>query len=119
MWRCNPKAFLEWLWRLGERPCQVIDLTDMPVGSRRRAFSLSLLHPDEITQNGIPHRAERLGPTIREQCRSLWRRLRAENAPLRVVKADGLQSAPSPSSTSSCSHSPKPSGESPRGLSAK
>jgi hypothetical protein len=46
-------GFLEWLWRPGDLPCEVIDLTDMPVGSRHRAFSLVLLHPEEIVDNGV------------------------------------------------------------------
>jgi uncharacterized protein DUF3658/uncharacterized protein DUF1835 len=87
-------AFLEWLWRLGDKPCEVIDLTDMPVGSRRRAFSLVLLHPEEIADNRLWDSAAPLDGSTRERFQSLWRRLRAENAPLRVADADGLQSAP-------------------------
>jgi uncharacterized protein DUF3658/uncharacterized protein DUF1835 len=87
-------GFLEWLWRLGDLPCEVIDLTDMPVGRRRRAFLLSLLHAEEIASNRIWDRAEPLDVAARERHRGLWRRLRAENAPLRVVDADGLRSAP-------------------------
>jgi hypothetical protein len=86
-------GFLEWLWRLGDLPCEVIDLTDMPVGSRR-AFLVSLLDAEEIASNGLWDRAEPLDVAVRERHHSLWRRLRAENAPLRVVDADGLRSAP-------------------------
>jgi hypothetical protein len=87
-------GFLEWLWRLGDLPCKVIDLTDMPVGSHRRAFTLSLLSPEEIAANAVWDRAEALDASARSHCHSLWRRLRVENAPLRVVDADGLRSAP-------------------------
>ncbi len=87
-------GFLEWLWRLGELSCESIDLTDMPVGDRRRAFSLALLYPDEIVEDGLFDRAERLDAVARGRHRSLWQRLRAENAPLRIVNGDGLQSAP-------------------------
>lgn len=87
-------GFLEWLWRLGDWPCEVIDLTDMPVGTRRRAFSLSLLHAEEIASNRLWDRAEPLDVAARERHHGLWRRLRAENAPLRVVDAGGLRSAP-------------------------
>jgi hypothetical protein len=86
-------AFLEWLWRLGEQPCEVIDLTDMPVGKRRRAFSLSLLDPEEIVDDGLLDRTKHLDASACERYRGLWHRLRAENAPLRVVGPDGLQSA--------------------------
>jgi hypothetical protein len=87
-------AFLEWLWRLGGLPCDVIDLTDMPVGSRRRAFLLGLLDAEEIADNRLWDRAEPLETAARERYLSLWRQVRAENAPLRVVDADGLRSAP-------------------------
>jgi Protein of unknown function/Domain of unknown function (DUF1835) len=86
-------GFLEWLWRLGDLPCEVIDLADMPVGSRR-AFSLSLLYPKEIVDNAVWDRAQPLDLAARERYHGLWRQLRAENAPLRVVDADGLRSAP-------------------------
>ena len=87
-------GFLEWLWRLGDLPCEVIDLTDMPVGSRHRAFSLFLLHPEEIVDNGVWDRAQQLEAAARARYQGHWRQLRAENAPLRVVDADGLRSAP-------------------------
>jgi hypothetical protein len=87
-------GFLEWLWRLGDLPCEVIDLADMPVGSRRRAFTLGVLPPEEIAANALWDRAEALDATARSHCHSLWRQLRVENAPLRVVDADGLRSAP-------------------------
>src|SRR5262245_17356021 len=87
-------GFLEWLWRLGDRPCEVIDLTDMPVGSRRRAFLLGLLDAEEIATNRLWDRAEFLDVSARARHPGLWRRLRAENAPLGVVDADGLRSAP-------------------------
>jgi Protein of unknown function/Domain of unknown function (DUF1835) len=86
-------AFLEWLWRLGDLPCEVIDLTNMPVGSHR-GFSLCLLQAEEIASNRLWDRAEPLDVSARERHHGLWRRLRAENAPLRVVDADGLRSAP-------------------------
>src|SRR5262249_26266458 len=87
-------GFLEWLWRLGDLPCEVIDLTDMPVGGRRRAFLLGLLEADEIASNRLWDRAVPLDVAGRERHRDLWHRLQAENAPLRVVDADGLHSAP-------------------------
>jgi hypothetical protein len=36
-------GFLEWLWRLGDLPYEVVEPADMRVGSRYRAFSLALL----------------------------------------------------------------------------
>jgi len=88
-------GFLEWLWRLGDLPCEVIDFTDMPVaGSRHRAFSLFLLYPEEIIDNGVWDRAQPLDAAARERYHGHWWQLRAENAPLRVVDAKGLRSAP-------------------------
>jgi hypothetical protein len=87
-------GFLEWLWRLGDLPCELVDLTDMPVGSHRRAFSLALLSPKEVAANAVWDRAKALDAITRSHCNRLWRRLRLENAPLRVVDARGLQSAP-------------------------
>jgi hypothetical protein len=86
-------SFLEWLWRLGDLPCEVIDFTDLPVGSRK-AFSPSLLSPKDIVANAMWDHAEALDAITRSHCRSLWRQLRRENAPLRIVDADGLRSAP-------------------------
>jgi hypothetical protein len=87
-------GFLEWLWRLGDQPCEVVDLTDMPVGRHRRAFSLALLSPGEVAANAVWDRAKALDAVTRTQYHRLWRRLRLENAPLRVVDAGGLRSAP-------------------------
>jgi hypothetical protein len=96
-------GFLEWLWRLGEEPCDVIDLTDVMVVGRgqdgnpttpRLALSLALLPVDQILDNKLIDRAQPLAPEARQQYRETWRRLRAENAALRVLNADCLVSAP-------------------------
>jgi hypothetical protein len=65
-----------------------------PFWSRHRAFNLALLSPEEIAANAVWSCAEVLDAAARSHCHSLWRQLRAENAPLRVVDADGLRSAP-------------------------
>jgi hypothetical protein len=96
-------GFLEWLWRLDGSPCEVVDLTDMTVLHRRkdgtptgpmRALSLALMRPEMIIGNQLVDRAEPLTQTAREHHHTIWQQLRAENAPLRVVTADGLRSAP-------------------------
>jgi hypothetical protein len=96
-------GFLEWLWRLEERPCEVIDLTDVTLVSRNEhelpnpaklAVSVARLPCHKILENNLIDRAQTLASAAREQYRDLWRRLRAENAPLRVLDADGLVSAP-------------------------
>ena len=75
-------------------PCEVIDLTHMPVGSHPSASLRGLPRAEKIASNGIWDHAEPLDIACRERYHDLWRRLRAENAPLRVVDADGLRSAP-------------------------
>jgi hypothetical protein len=96
-------GFLEWLWRLDDLPCEVVDLTDMSLPGGRRGepptppqpmLSLALLASHHVLDNGLIDRAEPLAPAARKHYRALWQRLRAENAPLRVLTADGLISAP-------------------------
>jgi len=87
-------GFLEWLWRLDGAPCEVVDLTDMPVKRRCRAFSLAQLSPEEIVASHLWDNAAPLDEAARQRFCALWRQLRADNAPLRAVGADGLQSAP-------------------------
>jgi hypothetical protein len=94
-------GFLEWLWRLGEEPTEVIDLTDVMVaGNKNRpvkphlAISLGMLPPYKILENNLLDRAEKLTPVLHAQYRELWGRLRAENAPLRILSEGALVSAP-------------------------
>ena len=96
-------GFLEWLWRLDDLPCEVVDLTDVNVAGRGRdgrptppklATSVALLHWYQILENGLLDRAEPLAPAARDQYLDLWRRLRDENAPLRVLGTGNLASAP-------------------------
>ena len=96
-------GFLEWLWRLGDESCEVIDLTDMrfpercaegPSGYLSLVISLGAMNPDQIVAMGLLDRAEPLAPAARSRYRELWCRLRAENASLRVVSEAGLVSAP-------------------------
>jgi hypothetical protein len=94
-------GFLEWLWRLDEEPIEVVDLTDvMVVGSSngpiepRLAISLGILPPNQILENGLLNRTEKLTSLLRAQYRELWERLRVENAPLRVLSEGGFVSAP-------------------------
>jgi hypothetical protein len=96
-------GFLEWLWRLGDQPFELVDLTDATVvgrgsdGSptpRRWAVSLGSLYPHQIVDGGLLDSAQEVPPHLRGRYRDLWARLRSENAPLRVLGADGLASAP-------------------------
>jgi hypothetical protein len=93
-------GFLEWLWRLDEDPIEVIDLTDVMVAGNnngsampRLAISLALVPPRQILQDDLLDGTEKLTPALRRQYRELWGRLRAENAPLRVLSEGKLVSA--------------------------
>ncbi|HXP77779.1 MAG TPA: DUF3658 domain-containing protein [Stellaceae bacterium] len=96
-------GFLEWLWRLGDQGCEIVGLTDArfpdrcaegPAGYLSLVISPGILSPDQIVAMGLLDRAEPLAPAVRAGYRDLWRRLRTENAPLRVVSETGLSSAP-------------------------
>ena len=96
-------GFLELLWRLGDEPCEVVDITDArfpdqraegPAGYLSLVVSLGVLNPDQIKSMGLLDRAVPLAPTERSRYREVWRRLRSEDAPLRIVSDTGLSSAP-------------------------
>jgi len=95
-------GFLEWLRRLGERPCEVVDLTETTVSRTdrsggelppQRSLSLAYLSPETMLALGLLDAARPLDDVARRRHLSLWNRLRAENADLRVFGDDGLQSA--------------------------
>jgi len=96
-------GFLEWLWRLDDAPCEVVDLTEVKVSFRPEdgpprppalATSLGLLDPDIIHGDMLWDLARPLQHSAREQYRNLWQQLRSENAPLRMIDGDKLVSAP-------------------------
>ena len=96
-------GFLEWLWRLGDAPCEVVDLTEVRISYRPEhgpprpptlAMSLGMLHHDTIRDNKLWDLAEPLQVAERSRYRDLWQQLRSENAPLRVLDGDQLVSAP-------------------------
>jgi uncharacterized protein DUF3658/uncharacterized protein DUF1835 len=103
IWVCRRSAheyagFLECVWRLADERFDVIDVTGVGLArfSRKQepAMSVSELHPREFTENAVWGRAAPLTPTARERYREMWHKLRAENAPFRVVAGDDLVSAP-------------------------
>jgi hypothetical protein len=96
-------GFLEWLWRLGDDPCEIVDLTDVKIFGRPAhgpatpaalAGRLANLAPKQINDNHLFDQAKTLPATERSEYQALWRQLRAENAPLRVLADDTLVSAP-------------------------
>jgi hypothetical protein len=97
-------GFLEFLWRREDRPCDVIDLTDLMITTDRRdgsppstrlALSPSMLHAEQIVAEKLFDRARPLESEERNAHWEVWRRLRDENAPLRVLTPQlDLVSAP-------------------------
>lgn len=96
-------GFLEWLWRRGDEPFDIIDLTETKVVSRLKdggltqphfAGSLALLHVYQIVENGLLDQAVPITPVLRDRYQEEWRQLREENAALRVVVQGRLVSAP-------------------------
>ena len=96
-------GFLEWLWRLGDAPCEVVDLSEVKISyppehgpdrPPRLAMSLGMLHHDKICNDRLWDLAEPLQPIARREYLDLWQQLRSENAPLRVIDGGKLVSAP-------------------------
>ena len=93
-------GFLEWLWRLGDAPSELVDLTDVTVPRRtehdppRPAISVAMLHHDVIARERLWDLAAPLQASARTGYLDLWRQLRDENAPLRVIEGGTLRSAP-------------------------
>lgn len=79
-------GFLEWLWCMGSLPCEMIDTTfaDRP----------SSISPEKFVDLGLFDRSVPLKEEERVRFRSLWGKLKSENAPLRILDGDGLVSAP-------------------------
>jgi hypothetical protein len=96
-------GFLEWLSRLGDTPCDIVDLTEIEVSYRpehgppeppQLAMSLGYLHHDKIYSDRLWDLARPLQQDARDRYRNLWQRLRSEDAPLRVINGGDLVSAP-------------------------
>lgn len=92
--------FLAFAHRIGDRPYDIVDVTDLQWIATRRDGSTATIRPGKLSIM----QPERLAPLIetarpitsreREEARRLWRRLRLENAPFRVVTPQGMESAP-------------------------
>jgi Protein of unknown function/Domain of unknown function (DUF1835) len=96
-------GFLEWVWRLGDVACELVDLTEVTISRPPQhgpalppapAPCVGLLSPDTIGKNDLWDLAEPLQMAVRDRYRDLWRQLRKENAPLRVLAGDTFVSAP-------------------------
>jgi len=91
-------AFLEFVWRQGDSPFGVVDFTGIEYADKGApliaARSLGLVPPDQIVEARLFDQQKALRPSEIGAFRDVWRRLRQENAPLRVVDETGLVSAP-------------------------
>ncbi len=91
-------GFLEFVWRLGEGDCDLVafdaDAVVSPKATGGRAIVLGELPPYHLTATRYWDRAEPLDVAARERYRADWARLRAENAPLRILDETGMISAP-------------------------
>jgi hypothetical protein len=95
-------GFLEWLWRLGDEPCDIVDLHDVEFERHRRdgrvdrnsVDCLAALFAEEIFRDALWDLAKPLTSERRRHYRGIWEKLRTENAPFRVLKDEQLVSAP-------------------------
>lgn len=103
-WVCRHNAaeyagFLEFVWRKAGAPFRVVDATGQKFASLGRpetlvARSLGVVRREEIFEARLPDRQTTLRAEEIESYRATWRRLRKENAALRVIDDTGLVSAP-------------------------
>ena len=99
--RRSPKEYaglLEFLRQIGDEPFEIIDLTDVAIEptafTEERIGATWAIHPGEFLQYRLFERASPLSPEDRVRYADTWSRLRAENAPLRVIENGELCSAP-------------------------
>jgi hypothetical protein len=85
-------GFLEWLWRLGDAPCEVVDPSQVRVDGNPAI--LPLLPGEKILAAGLLDLARPLEGAERARHHQTWRRLRQQNAPLRTIQDGELASAP-------------------------
>jgi hypothetical protein len=101
-WSHEYCGFLEWLWRLGDGPCDIVDLHDVELDRRNRDGTvernsvpcLAALSSEQILDHALWDLARPLTSERRQNYRDIWRRLREGNAAFRVVRDGKLISAP-------------------------
>jgi len=102
IWTCRADAseyagFLEFLSRVGARPFGLIDATDLIVEGRNTRWpvaALSLVPAEQMLVLNLFQRRRHMTAHEMARARVLWSRLKAENAPLRVVEIGALMSQP-------------------------
>jgi len=90
-------GFLEFIWRRGDLPCEVVDLTNVSVVYKdqenrllppRLILGLYSLSPRQILKDRLLESALPVTAAMRDRNRATWRALRKDNADLRVLDAD-------------------------------
>jgi hypothetical protein len=87
--------------RRGDRPCEIVDLTDLqlPQFSEHGSVtapvaSLAAIDFEKIYDSDLFDQSKAFPTSMREKYQALWRQLRDDNAPLRILRDDSLVSAP-------------------------
>jgi hypothetical protein len=87
-------GFLEYLRRIGDRPCEMVDLTETLIVPRtedgrvypqRRAICVGIMNADAFIDHDLLSRAVPLDDDSRARYLAEWENLRRENASLRIV----------------------------------
>jgi len=93
--------FLSWVDRLGAEPFEVVDVTGLKLPFTKKDGSDAITQPaasvGTVPTSGLKtlfDKARPISPHERNEAKERWTKLKTENAPLRVVTADGLTSAP-------------------------
>lgn len=103
VWLCRDDAaefcgFLEFLRRRGDAPFKLVDVTGVELVDKQRRkrvpIALGVISCDEMIESGLLDLERDLRPDEQEAYRALGARLRARNAPLRIVAEGSLVSAP-------------------------
>jgi len=103
VWVCRNDAreyagFLEFIWRMAGRSFDLVDATEIEVAWQRKPpsppWSLSIMNPEDFTASGLLDRKSTIRLEQIETFTKIWRDLRNENAPFRVMKEGRLTSAP-------------------------
>jgi len=94
-------GFLEWLWRMGEAPFLVIDLSEVTISvgddgrpGRPHRPMLPLMSADQIQASGVLDLARTYPAETARTERALWAQMRIEDAPVRVLRDGDLAPAP-------------------------
>ena len=80
-------GFHDLVWRIGQRPLKIVDLSDFPDISKP-VGTLSLIPSHEISASALWDTARSLSPDERQALHANWSQLISENAPFRAITPD-------------------------------